>query len=90
MTFDDLQEFVKRQPFSPFRIYLTDGTTFDVRHPELFMLGRRSVVVGVAAAPDQKYYDRSTMIDLLHVMRAELLQPAAQANGPPPGGPATS
>jgi hypothetical protein len=71
------------RPFEPFRLFLTDGTTFDVRHPELFMLGRRSVVVGFAAKPEQKHFDRWTTIDLLHIMRTEPLSSAVPTNGEP-------
>ncbi len=83
MTFDDLAEHVNRRPFIPFRLYLTDGMSFDVRHPELFMLGRRSVLIGLAADPAQKFYDRSTMVDLLHIMRTEPLAQPTSTNGPP-------
>jgi hypothetical protein len=83
MTFDDLKTHMDIRPFAPFRLFLTDGTTFDVRHPELFMLGRRSAVVGLAAEPDQKHYDRWTTIDLLHVMRTEPLTASAPTNGEP-------
>ena len=84
MTFEDLAEQVHRRPFMPFRLYLTDGTSFEVRHPELFMLGRRSVVVGLTRKPDQTYYDRATTVDLLHIMRTEPLEAATPGNGAPP------
>lgn len=83
MTFDDLRSRMHIRPFAPFRLFLTDGTTFDVRHPELFMLGKRSVVVGFAAQPDQKHYDRWTTVDLLHIMRTEPLSATAPTNGEP-------
>jgi hypothetical protein len=83
MTFDDLNAQLGIRPFEPFRLYLTDGTTFDIRHPELFMLGRRSVIIGLAAKPEQKHYDRWTTVDLFHIMRTEPLPPAATTNGPP-------
>jgi hypothetical protein len=33
MTIDDLKTQMDIRPFEPFRLFLTDGTTFDVRHP---------------------------------------------------------
>ncbi len=85
MTFDDLKAQLDARPFAPFRLYLTDGTTFEVRHPELFMLGRRSVLIGLAANPEQKHYDRWTTVDLFHIMRTEPLPPPVPKNGPPAG-----
>ncbi len=81
MTFDDLKTQMDIRPFAPFRLFLTDGTTFDVRHPELFMLGRRSVIVGLAAEPNQTHYDRWTTVDLFHIMRTEPLPASTPTNG---------
>jgi hypothetical protein len=83
MTFEVLSEQLRQRPFVPFRLYLTDGTTFEVRHPELFMLGRRAVVVGLPRHPDQNYFDRVTTIDLLHIMRTEPLLAPTPGNGEP-------
>ena len=49
MAPQDIEEAVRRRPFAPFRITLTEGSTYEVRHPELCMVGRRAVVVGVLA-----------------------------------------
>jgi hypothetical protein len=35
MTTEQLQTFHRTQPFRPFTIYLADGRTFRVNHPEL-------------------------------------------------------
>src|SRR5207244_7534253 len=83
MTFADLHEIVTHGPFVRFRLFLTDGSSFEIRQPELFMLGRRSVVVGIARSPDQTFYDRSTTVDLLHIMRTEPLEAAASTDGTP-------
>lgn len=86
MTFEDLAMEVGHRPFVPFRIYLTDGGTFDIRHPELFMLGRRSVNIGIARLPDQTFYDRWTVVDLMHIVRIENLPPETPLNGEPATG----
>ena len=84
MSHEDLKARIEKRPFIPFRIVLTEGTAYEIRHPELFMLGRRSVIVGLARKPDQKHYDRATTIDLLHVMRTEPLEVPAPGNGESP------
>jgi hypothetical protein len=66
MSGDELQEPARRQPFQPFRLILTTGATYDIRHPDLIMVGRRSAVIGIAKNPEAARYDIATQIDLLH------------------------
>jgi hypothetical protein len=40
MTFSKVAEYITSEPFRPFRIHMASGRTFDVRHPEMVMLGR--------------------------------------------------
>ena len=71
---EDLLEELRRQPFEPFRIHLTDGTTYEVRHPELILVGRRSVVVGISNVEQQPpLYDRYTTVALVYIVRLETL-----------------
>lgn len=84
MTNPDLKEAVHRQPFQPFRIVLTTGTTYDILHPDLLMVGLRSAIVGITKNAEGTSYDRTIKVDLLHVVGIEALpvqQPPA-ANGP--------
>jgi len=37
------------------------------------MLGRRNAVVGLAAHPEQTFYDTSVQVDLFHIVRLEPL-----------------
>jgi hypothetical protein len=46
MRSEDIHEYLKRQPFQPFRLTLTDGRTYDILHPELAMVGRSAVAIG--------------------------------------------
>ena len=73
MSHEDLQARLGQRPFVPFRMVMTEGTSYDVRHPELFMLGRRSAVVGLAKHPEQTFYDTSVQVDLFHIVRLEPL-----------------
>ncbi len=45
MTFRKVVEYVSAEPFRPFRIKMASGQTFDVRHPEMILVGRTSVRV---------------------------------------------
>jgi hypothetical protein len=43
MEFRKIQEAVRAVPFRPFSLYLTDGRSFRVPHPEVIAIGPRSV-----------------------------------------------
>ena len=69
---EDIREFLRREPFQPIRLMLTDGRTYDVRHRELAMIGRSTVAIGVPAInDDEPIYDRLITVSLLHIVQAE-------------------
>ena len=47
MTAEKLQEYLHRQPFQPFRVFLSDGSMHDVRHQEMALLTRREVIIAI-------------------------------------------
>lgn len=44
---EDILRFLRTRPFEPFRIHMSDGTTYDVAHAELALVERSVVIVGV-------------------------------------------
>jgi hypothetical protein len=83
MTHEELREAARRQPFEPFRVVLTTGATYDIRHPDLILVGRRSAVIGLTNEPSGTVYDRTMKVDLLHVVGIEeLASPPPSKNGP--------
>ena len=68
---NDLLELIRKQPFAPFRIHVTDGTTYDVRHPyQIIVLLSRAVL---AAGGDDVIPDRLEHVALVHIARIEEL-----------------
>jgi hypothetical protein len=47
---DDVRHLLWQQPFEPFRIILLDGTTYDIRDPDLVLLERSAVKIGHPAS----------------------------------------
>ena len=75
---DDIREFLRRRPFQPFRLTLTDGRNYEVRHPDLAMVGRSTVAIGLPIPNDpDPVYDRLVTVSLLHVMQIEPVETAA-------------
>jgi hypothetical protein len=67
MNQETIKELLKRQPFTPFKVKLSNGETFDVRHPEFVIVTKNGLVVGY---PDS---DRLSICSLLHIANIETL-----------------
>lgn len=70
---DDVRERLDRRPFEPFRICLTDGRAYDVQHPDLCMLGRNTVYVGIPERKTKRTVVRVDQCALVHIVRFEEL-----------------
>jgi hypothetical protein len=81
MAPEELRESLRQQPFEPFRLVMTDGEGYDIRHPDLLWVGRRSAYVGLTGQPGQTLFERAVKVDLLHIIRAVPLDTSAA----PPG-----
>lgn len=79
MTPDDLHAKLHATPFERFRLHLTDGAAYDIRHPESVLVGRRTAVIGVKENPSQNYYDRFVTVALVHIVRFEPAEEGAAA-----------
>jgi hypothetical protein len=73
----DVREHLEAQPFGPFRLFLSDGETLDVRHPDMCIVSRSAVYVGVADRRSPGVAQRVTQCSLLHITRIEPLNGAA-------------
>jgi hypothetical protein len=69
---EDIRTHVKREPFRPVRVFVSDGATYDVRHPEMMMVGRTEVVIGIGTG-NGEVFDRFAYCDPIHVTRIEPL-----------------
>ena len=76
MTAEQIRALLHRQPFRPFRFHLTDGRTFDIRHPEMILVLRGAVDIGLTDGTESTIPDRVERVSLIHVVSVEELQPA--------------
>lgn len=70
MNAEAIRELLRRQPFDPFQIRMTNGDVHTVRHPELIMIVGGRLVVGYPEA------DRIAILSLLHVSALETARAA--------------
>ena len=78
---DDVLQLLRARPFQPFRISLSDGKQCDVRHPEMAIVSRSTVLLGIPGprGPDGPV-ERVVTCSLIHVTRMELLDGASAAS----------
>jgi hypothetical protein len=75
---ENLLELVRHRPFEPFRLIVTDGKSYDVRHPETILVTRRTIFVSVPRQnQEQPPFDRVDVVSSLHVTRLEPLTSAS-------------
>ena len=70
MTVQTFREMLVRRPFQPVKLTLSSGQSYEVRHPEMAMLTRTSLLIGVDPSPDGVPAEFK-VISLLHVTAIE-------------------
>ena len=71
----EILDLQRRQPFEPFVIQLHDGRRFEVRHPELMVVGKRSVFLGWHENGESGPIDKWPMIDPVAIATLHPLSP---------------
>jgi hypothetical protein len=69
---DELFEKVRHRPFEPFRIHVSDGTSYEVKHPDQIMVGRRSSHVGLSRNGEGPF-QKIAIVANIHIARIEPL-----------------
>ena len=74
MRAEEVREHLDAEPFVPFKLCLSDGSSYQIRHPDQALVTMWSVEVGV---PEQRLetriYERIAHCSLLHIMKLEKL-----------------
>jgi len=65
MNAEAIRELLRRQPFEPLEVRLSNGDVHQIPHPEFAILLRSTLVIGV---PDS---DRVILCSLLHIASIE-------------------
>jgi hypothetical protein len=65
MTPEVIINWVKANPFRPFRIRMNSGKTYDIRHPEMVRVGKRDLLIFTLVSDSSDVYDRWENIGLL-------------------------
>lgn len=75
MTVQTFRDLLTQRPFRPFRLVMSSGQTSEVRHPEMALLTRTDILVGIDTDQDN-VPARFNICSLLHVVTVEPLSEA--------------
>ena len=62
---------LRTRPFRPLRIIASEGLRFDIRHPDLVMVGHRDITIGHELPGVPGVYNRITQLALIHIVGIE-------------------
>ena len=83
MTVQTFHDLLHEKPFRPFRLVMSSGQSYEVRHPEMAMLTRSDILVGIGDTRDG-IPSRFKICSLLHVTAIEPIEPATSEPGATP------
>jgi hypothetical protein len=72
MTVQTFRDLLSQRPFKPFRLVMSSGQSYEVRHPEMAWLTRNDILVGVDESEDGVPAE-FRICSLLHVTAIEPL-----------------
>ncbi len=79
MSPTDLLKTMRDRPFISFRLFLSDGTSHDVRHPEMLLVGIRTSHLSIPDREKPEFVDWVVRIDNLHITKIVPLAQIEQA-----------
>jgi hypothetical protein len=72
MRSDDFREHLEREPFQSFRVHLSSGAFFDIRHSQMAQVTRSTLHIALPLEGDRQ---RFAIIALVHIVWLEVLVP---------------
>jgi hypothetical protein len=72
---------LRKQPFIPIRVFMSDGATYDVRHPEMAAVSAAEMVIGIEPLDDEVPH-RFAYCDPVHIARIEPIDGDNRGRGP--------
>ena len=75
MERDKVREWLKRQPFQPFRVHVADGRKYDVRFSRMKLLAQTFIKIGIPALdiPSEIACDHTEFVWLKDITHLEPL-----------------
>ena len=78
LNYKEILVLLERVPFAPFRIVLTDGKTYDIRHPDFIWVLPTRLEIATPMRKGGRAIERTDHVSLLHIVRLEEIKRAAK------------
>jgi len=78
VTAEDLIELLEERPFQTLRLRLTDGRSYEIRHPEMAIVTPNIVAIGLTSNGNgSRMAERVTHCSIAHIVEVEPAAPAS-------------
>jgi hypothetical protein len=71
MTAEQLIKLLQERPFKPLRLHLADGRKREIRHPEMALVSRTLVAIGVPSDPGSKVATELAFCSIPNIVKVE-------------------
>jgi hypothetical protein len=84
-TAADIHARIKERPFVPVRIVTSSGQSYDIKHPDLVLIGKQALIIGTASNDSPTIFEVANRVAILHITDMQDIPHAAPSgtNGPP-------
>jgi hypothetical protein len=76
---EDLVQELNRRPFEPFRLFLSDGSSYEVRHPELVIVFPGKAIIATPGKGQPQPAEKYDVVSMGHIMRLSPLNSATKS-----------
>ncbi len=66
----EIEKQLHHRPFVPFRLCMSDGTAYEVRHPEMVLVSRTIIALAIHR-PQARQPEAIVLCDPVHIIRIE-------------------
>jgi len=74
---EELEDLLHLRTFVPFSVHLSDGTMYEVRHPDQVRLTRSAIHIMITRDEQGQPVNRLVRYALIHINRLETTEPIA-------------
>lgn len=71
MSPEELNSWIKRRPYIPLRIHVAETTHYDIHNPEMIMVGRTAIFIGLRRDIQSELFDEPVMVSMRHITKVE-------------------
>lgn len=83
LSAETIKARLRDQPFIPVRFVMSSDQNYDVYHPDMVMVGRGFLIIGLPRSDNPSEPEQVTRVGILHVTEMkDLPRPTSQANSP--------